>query len=294
MKAPAPALRDLLHKHIARKEEERPPWRLHASDITKEDGFCGRYPILMKMYSDPKGKEYIPLPSKNVTTSMAVTWEWGRLVERRVIDWFGEIGIAHGDWLCSHFGCGQVHEWRTKPPACIKCGGKNFRYIEPRATSAYSGASSGLDVLLRLPGRKLFNFAEVKSIDAEAFKAKLLGPLAEHRARTALSLRNIAESEDPRMKEVDDQLAYVLYVSKGGYGVKTPIEGGFSPFKDFPIHRNDATTEPYVEPARAAHLALKGEGPMPQRYCKHFSDKKAQHCPAMKKCWQAELAALTK
>lgn len=288
MKKPLGSLRDLLHAHIHRKDQERPPWNLHASDITKEDGFCGRYPILMKLHSNPEDKNYpyIPLPSKPVTTSMAVTWEWGRLVEARVINWFAEMGLSHGDWQCKHFGCGKTHPWRTKPPACVKCGGKDFQYIEPRAKSAYSGASSGLDMLVRMPDRPLLVFTEIKSIDAEKFKA-LLAPLSEHRVRTMLSLRNIEESDDPRMKEVDNQVAFTLYVSKGGYGTKTAmVEGGFTPFREFPISRNDAAIDHYAQSARAAHLALKGEGPMPERLCKHHSDGRAQRCPAMAVCWK--------
>lgn len=279
LKQPLGSLRDLLHGHINRKDEQRPPWNLHASDITKEDGFCGRYPLLMKMHN-------IPLPSQNVTTSMAVTWEWGRLVERRVIDWFAEMGLAHGDWLCEHTGCGHTAAWRTKPPACGKCGGKRFRYIEPRAKSEWSGANSGLDMLVRMPGRPLLVFTEIKSIDAEKFK-ELLAPIAEHRVRTMLSLRNIAESDDPKLKEVDNQVAFTLYVSKGGYGTKTAnVEGGFTPFREYQITRNDAAIEHYAKNARAAYLALKGEGPMPDRLCKHYTDKKAQRCPAMAECWK--------
>lgn len=278
MKKPLGSLRDLLHEHISRKDEQRPPWRLHASDVTNDDGFCGRYPVLMKQFD-------IPLPVKNVTTSMAVTWEWGRLVERRVIDWFAEMGLAHGDWSCEQRGCKHVHTWRTQPKICVKCGGDRFRYIEPRATSAHSGVSSGLDLLTRMPGRPLLTFTEIKSIDAEKFK-QLLAPLAEHRVRTALSLRNIAESADPHMAEVDNQTAFTLYVSKGGYGTKTAIEGGFSPFKEYPVHRNDLMTEPYVTPARAAYLALKGEGPLPERLCKHHTDSRAQRCPAMARCFK--------
>lgn len=285
MKQPLGSLRDLLHGHISRQDQERPPWNLHASDITKEDGFCGRYPVLMKLHSNPKDAGYIPLPSKNVTTSMAVTWEWGRLVERRVIDWFAEMGLAHGDWVCKHFGCGTTHPWRTKPKQCVKCNGTDFQYIEPRAKSDYSGASSGLDMLVRMPGRPLLVFTEIKSIDAEKFKT-VLAPLAEHRVRTMLSLRNIAESPDPRMKEVDNQVGFTLYVSKGGYGTKTAmVEGGFTPFREFQITRNDKAIDHYAENSRAAHLALKGEGPMPARLCKHHSDGKAQRCPAFKQCW---------
>ena len=279
MQQPLGSLRDLLHAHISRKDEERPPWNLHASDITKEDGFCGRYPVLMKMHQ-------LPLPKKPVTTSMAVTWEWGRLVEARVINWFAEMGLAHGDWQCAHFGCGATHTWRTKPTACYTCNGKAFRYIEPRAKSEWSGASSGLDMLVRMPNRPLLVFTEIKSIDAEKFKG-VLAPLAEHRVRTMLSLRNIAESDDPRMKEVDNQVAFTLYVSKGGYGTKTAmVEGGFTPFREFQITRNDLAIEHFAKNSRAAYLALKGEGPMPDRLCTHHSDGKAQRCPAMGVCFK--------
>lgn len=281
LKKPLGSLQALLHKHIARKDEDRPPWNLHASDITKETGFCPRYPVLMKLHD-------IPLPKKGVTTSMAVTWKWGRMVEAQVIEWFAEMGLAHGDWLCNHHGCGKVHLWRTRPAACVKCGGQEFFYVEPRAKSEWSGASSGLDMLVRMPGRPLLTFTEVKSIDATAFK-ELLAPLAEHRARTLLSLRNIAESGDPKMKQVDNQVAFTLYVSKGGYGVKTAIEGGFSPFKEYQVHRNDPAIEHYAAASRLAHLALKGEGPLPERVCKHTSDSKAQRCAAMGKCFAETL-----
>lgn len=280
MKAPLGSLRDLLHDHISRVDEDRPPWNLHASSITYEDEpFCARYPVLMKYHG-------LKLPTQKVSTSMAVTWDWGRMVERRVIDWFGDIGIAWGDWQCEHRGCRKVHPWQYKPKLCVACGGAAFKYVESRATSTYSGASSGLDLLLRMPGRPHLVFAEVKSIDKEKFK-ELLAPLAEHRARTQLSLRNISEADNALIREqVDDQVAFVLYVSKGGYGVKTPkVEGGFTPFKEWQITRNDGAIEKYVEASRSAFLALKGEGPMPPRICGHFSDKRAQYCAALTKCF---------
>lgn len=282
MQQPVGSLRDELHKHIARQDADRPPWNLHSSDITSEKGFCARYPVLMREHK-------IPLPTRYVTTSMAVTWEWGRLVERRVIEWFADMGLAHGDWLCQHHGCSFIHEWRTRPTHCIKCGGKAFKYIEPRAMSAYSGASSGLDMLIRFPARPYLTFTEIKSIDPDKFK-ELLMPLAEHRIRTTLSLRNIAESADPRMKEVDNSVGFTLYVSKGGYGTKTPsVAGGFTPFKEFKVHRNDDAVAVHAEASRSAFLALKGEGPLPERFCKHHTDKKAQSCPAFKQCWAGVL-----
>lgn len=277
-------LRRALHQHLARRDPERDPRNIHASEVTKEDmEYCARAPVL-KVRLNIKPKDQF------VTTAMAVTWEWGRLVEWQVREWFAELDMAVGDWRCLHKPCGRIYGWCKRPKQCQNCKGEAFEYSERRALSAASGIGSGIDLMVDY-GRPLLELVEVKSIDKEKFAA-LEAPLSEHRRRTKLYLRGMSESEDPVWKRVNQQRGRVLYVSKGGYGVKDPeigtwgiTDGQFSPFKEYVIERDDADVDHLVDRALAAREGMAG-GAIPPRLCKALASPRAQKCPVMDACWK--------
>ena len=279
-------IRRLLHEHIRYTEFERDAGNFHASDVTREDpAWCARSAVLKKKTG------YVGKP-QYVQTSMAVTWEWGRMTETRVRDWFAAMGMLVGDWQCSHKPCRQLHAWTKKPKVCA-CGGEAFDYRERRAISQESGVSCGLDLLLDV-GRPQLILGEVKSIDKEKFK-ELAGPKAEHRLRTRIYLKAIAESGDERLARINPHEGFVLYVSKGGFGVQTeemhdwPFpDGKFSPFKSYWVKRADDEVEYLTDQVRAARDALLGNGPIPPRTCPTHLCQRAQQCGVMKTCFSSD------
>lgn len=281
----AGSLRVALHQHLRRMDYPRDARNFHASDITREDPeYCPREAAIRVL-------QKVDIPPTKVTTSMAVTWDWGRLVEARVRDWFADMGMTVGDWECRHEPCKRRFKWQKRPKLCHGCGGRSFEYLERRVISAVSGISCGVDLLLDY-GEARLRAVEIKSIDKEKF-ADLKLAKSEHRARTQVYLRCMAESEDKIWGRVNQQRARVLYVTKGGYGTKDAemsnwdfADGGFSPFKEFVIERDDAAVEHLIQKAMAAREGMRG-GELPDRLpeCKSgMASKRASACPVNGRC----------
>jgi predicted nucleic acid-binding Zn-ribbon protein len=290
-------LRKLLHKELAGTGPGRSYKNLHASDVTySEYQFCARE----RAYATVLKKQP---PLQFLSTSENVTYDIGHFVEHKVIDTLAKAGIAVGDWKCKH--CGHTVVMSKLPSKCQKCGHKHFKYIEQRILSEETGVSCGLDVLVLMPGEDKYTVIEVKSIDKEKFK-ELVAPLGEHGQRTKLYLKCLAESAQPVAKLIRHDRAYVLYVSKGGYGVaceEVPTwdfkDSAFSPFKDYLIERDDESLKGVLEQPLAfrdwykkwqelqanedyeamADLAL------PPKICSSSLDKRAKKCSCLSPCF---------
>lgn len=284
---PTNSLQFLLHQHLSGPESGRPFKRVHASELTKQDGLCPRLYALADILKAQPKDEWL-------TTSSVVTFAIGRNVERNVVDWFADMKRIVGNWVC--VSCGAVHEFQLRPLKCGTCGAKVFDHRETRFESEHSGASCGVDMLIKTSDPKL-RLVELKSIDKDEFKL-LKAPLAEHKWRTELYLRIVAESGHPKASLLDTSEAKILYVSKGGFGCadlglkKLGINEGFSPFKEFSIKRNDKSTEPLSERARVVKRFRSGEIGMPCGVCPSALSKRAMSCPVRKECFSGDYPAV--
>lgn len=286
-KKPPQTLRERLHRHLASPHEDgRPMTTLHASSVTKDSpAFCPREVALMLTLKRP------PKPER-ISTSLRVTWDIGRYVEAQVAEWFAELGLAVGDWKCLH--CGTEHKMCRRPEHCRvpSCGHRRFKYVELRVESAKTGVSCGIDLLLSMPGADKLRVVEIKSIDKDQFKTQV-APLAEHKARTQLYLRCVAESKDPRTKLIASDYGLVLYVSKGGFGRSCPETGtwdfwddGYSPFNEYVVERDDTAIAVYVNLAMQLR-AWRTDGVTPPRICGSSLDKRGGQCAVHGPCWKA-------
>jgi hypothetical protein len=130
---------------------------------------------------------------------------------------------------------------------------------------------------------------EIKTIKGDDFKT-LAAPLAEHRLRTALYLRIVSQSDHVMAGHVDDQVATVLYLSKG-HGIADPslkamgVNESLSPFKEFQVYRDDAMTDPLVKSAAAYTAWRKGQEGMPAGVCASMTDKRAKTCQVAQYCF---------
>lgn len=285
-KQPERHLRYRLHKHLKRFDEARPIFRIHASELTKDGGFCPRAFCLMDLTkTKPKGQW--------ASSSDVATWEVGHQVQAMVVKWFAEMDVAVSSWKCVH--CGQVQDLKKRPKACPACQCKRFDQQEPRFVSAISGASCGIDLLADLDMPKLV-ITEIKSIDPIKFKT-LVAPLAEHRLRTALYLRIVAESGHPFAERIATDEARVLYVSKGGFGAQDPslsqwgIKEHYSPFKEFTVKRDDALTEDVSRRAKAVKQFREGAAGMPTGICETMLCARAKACPVNQACFSGKYLA---
>ena len=143
---------------------------------------------------------------------------------------------------------------------------------------------------------------EIKTIDKDMFKDKhtkkeLVAPLAEHKLRTALYLRIIAESGHPWSSLVSTDAATILYVSKGGYGCQDltlkswGLKEQFTPFKEFTVKRDDKMTESVSRRAQVIKHFRDGKVGMPCGVCPTAFAKRAQFCAQRSPCFSGEYLA---
>ena len=273
----------LLHEHLSGRDKHRGLKKVHASELTRADGFC---PRLYALADTTKAK----LPDAWLTTSETVTFALGRWLQDQVVIWFAEMGKAIAHWRC--LACRHLHEFQKRPLTCTTCGNRSFWPEEVRFTSAATGVSCGVDMLLSLGEPKLTP-VEIKSIKAEKFK-ELVGPLAEHRLRTNLYLRILGESEEPWASVVSSEKSHVLYVSKGGYGNADPklrtwgLYENFSPFKRYDVKRDDKQTEALVQRALVIKAFREKAIGMPGGICPSSLSHRAKKCPLAKHCFSGE------
>lgn len=275
--------RFLLHKHLCTYRKARSYNTVHASDLMGRTEFCPREYALGLKYHKAR-------PDERITTADSVTYAYGHKVEDLIIEWFAQMDKAWGDWSCHT--CGRDYKFQRRPGKCLGCGGKLFEYHEVRFVSAESGASGSADLLVDM-GQPKLSLIEIKSMDKESFK-KLEAPLAEHRWRTNLYMRLVAESNHPMKDKVDLNVAYVLYLTKGGYGTKDPqirkwglLDGDWSPFKEFKVIRDDTATQPQSELAKMVK-DYKQTGKLPLGICPSSLVPRAKFCTQCDSCFSPE------
>ena len=96
---PTQSVKYLLHSHLNGPDPARPMSRMHASELTKPDGFCPRhYALADATKTKPKDNW--------LTTSEEVTFHIGRVLQDAVVNWFADMGKAFCHWKCQ--GCGHM------------------------------------------------------------------------------------------------------------------------------------------------------------------------------------------
>ena len=282
--------RYLLHKLLSDYQEPRPLKNVHGSEVTKDGGICARMYGLADLTGTEKAAEWL-------TTSQAVTYELGHLLEARIINWFADMGIAYSNWQCQ--SCGNTFQFCKRPIDCAHCGNTGFTPENWRVKSDLTGISCGFDLMLLMKGKSKLHVIEIKTMDKDEFK-DLKAPLAEHRIRTNLYMRCIQESADPYALNVGIGEATILYVTKGGFGVKDPqpakwgLHDAFSPFKEFTILRNDADTDELVQPARRLLAFRQGKVGLAEPLCPTALTERAKACPLRKACFSGDWPTGTK
>jgi rubrerythrin len=275
-------LRYLLHDHLSGFERPRGLQKVHASELTRAEGFCPRFYAL----ADASKAR---LKDQWLGAADVATFQLGRMWQDSIVHWFADMGRAVGHWRC--LACNQLHEFQKRPVKCAGCGSRAFKPEEVRFESAISGASCGIDMMVDV-GDPLLLPVEIKSMKKEEF-AELLAPLAEHRLRTALYLRLIEESEHPWSSLVQHDRAKVLYVCKGGYVADAELRqwglpDRYSPFKEFDVGRADQQTDELSRRAKVVKDYRSGAVAMPAGICASALAKRARSCALCKLCFSGD------
>lgn len=281
--APVQSLKFQLHNHLTGPQPARPLKNIHASALTKPDGFCPRY------YALHDAKKVKP-KDEWLSAADIVTFEMGNDLQDRVVHAFADMGKAIGHWMC--LGCEKVQEFCHRPSHCPSCGCKAFKPKEVRFQSAVNGASCGVDMLLKESGSPKLRAIEIKTMGKDQFK-ELLAPLAEHRLRTNLYLRLIDESDHNWASLVSTDHAKILYVCKAGYTAdpelaKWGLSDKFSPFKEYTIKRLDTATDAICVRSKVVKDYRDGVVGMPCGICKTAMVKRAQFCSMKGPCFSGD------
>jgi hypothetical protein len=250
---------------------------LHASDVTK-DSFCPRRWALYDIFK-------MTPPGSVVGTALRATYDLGNATAKVLIEQWGGNSVV-GHWYCRR--CGGSKEMTSRPGnGCLKHHDCLWEYREVVFKSVQYGISGSLDVLFKLGAPKLF-VTELKTYAADEFN-KMVLPLSEHRIRTQLYLKIIADSDSPYKEMINLHEAKIVYVSRG-YGKANPEHGGeVLPFREWTINRDDAALESEGILKKATQLKLwRDTGAMPKGICFSAGDKEAKKCQVCKHCFSGQ------
>lgn len=281
------SIKNMIHKELAGWEKARPHGTIHASELFKDMEFCPREWAFLDLGLAKKKDSFLG-------TAMKITFDHGRDMENRLRnEWIRDYMVGY--WECNV--CGHLHPTFGKAPKikCPKCGwGNKWRYHEVRVLDPKSGVSGGIDGFVDVGESKL-RLLEIKSMDKDMHKA-LKAPLADHKVRTSLYLKLVELAHEEYTDRINTQESTVLYVSKS-YGFKDDTlaasgikDSPFSPFKEYPVGRNDGLHK--LELSKATALtkwrALNDSGGspgLPCGVCTNGLSKRAQQCSSIAPCF---------
>lgn len=226
-----------------------------------------------------------------INTALRYTFDEGLDKQGRLNnDWLREEMCGH--WKCRN--CGYKTPFGYAPERCEDCGCKWPDYVEVRFQHQHSRVIGSVDAFVNV-GTPLLKLVECKIIKSDDFK-KLQGPMAEHRERTNLYLRLVAESNAPDeiKNRIDLTEAHVFYMMRG-HGMKDE-SGQISPFKEYVIKRDDSKSEHYLAKANALTFskemnfqATEDETKYyPGGICSDVMCPRASKCPVAKACFSGK------
>lgn len=273
------SVKELLHHHVGELEQGRSPKNLHASSLTKEDPeYCPRAHAYE--YGSNKATEHL------VNTTLRVTFDMGNAIQSLLNNvWLRDQN--YGNWVCS--SCGTSKMFTTAPQkACGKAGVRcNWNYSEIMFRHKELNRLIGsIDCLINNGGPKL-RMVECKIMDKDYFKA-LKAPLSEHKVRTKLYLKLIAESDSELKNLIDLEEATILYISRS-FGFKDE-KGRISPFKEYHVKRNDEDVQ-YLMDKASKFQDFVDTGVHPPRICDTISCPRANLCKVRALCFSEGVTA---
>ncbi len=248
--------------------------KVHASSVTSEyKEFCPREYALLDILKKKQKDEYLQAATR-------VAFDIGEAYHDLVRNnWL--LDVAVGEWKCQM--CGYDHPFSKYPNyGCPTCGKKMWSYQEVNVVSQSSGISGSIDFIADL-GRPKYVTVELKSMDKDQYKG-LVGPLSEHRLRTALYLHLIEDSDFANKSKLETSYALILYISKG-YGLKNPEEGKVLPFREFTVHKGEVDVSPYFAQAKNLHTFRQQGGVLPGGVCGNNLCKRAAVCAVKNECF---------
>jgi hypothetical protein len=272
---------ELLLARLGSVEPKRPIANLHASSLTSQTKFCPREVVLCKKL----GRK--PYPGK-IDPATTITFDEGKDKQYRLNnDWLRDRMV--GNWRCD--GCGVLKTFCKAPkPTEGQCKECQWVYQEV-CFSHPTGARGSIDGLIDIH-KPTLRMIEAKIISPDVWE-KLKAPVAEHRIRSRLYMKLIAESNHPYRGQVNTSKVHILYFMRG-HGKKDE-KGRVHPLKEFILERDDASVKPYFDMAQAVQTAKEAEWEIfPEGICSSLFDKRCHMCSVSKECFAGKFPATIK
>lgn len=275
-------IKALLNACVGGYESARSKKQIHASDLTKDKEYCPREHRLMELLEVKYQNQYI-------STALRVTFDDGVDKQRRINNDYLKDRMV-GPWLCIR--CGTEIPWEKGSVLEKETKGKGYCHADMDCVWEYkepffkhpSGAQGSVDALVDV-GKDKLRLLEVKIMGNSMFPPA--APLAEHKWRTALYLRIIAESDHPHKDEINTDEASVLYVLRG-HGRKDE-NGEISPFREFTVKRDDALVEQEIRKAQTlTYSRIQKPNVIPCGVCVHSMGPRAIACKVSKQCFSGD------
>jgi len=261
-----------LKRHLGGPQQGRTRDVVHASDVTRPD-FCPRRWAFFDLFAKKTEIEFL-------STALDFTFQMGLATETMLVEeWAGDAAI--GNWECRK--CNAQRTMVCKPNGYCKDGSKHwwaYRQVQFEA----GGMSGSPDVLFDVGAPKLV-VTEVKTLNPTDFDV-LVMPQPEHRLRTNLYLKLVAESNSVYKDKINQAEGRVLYVSRG-YGKLNAQWNEILPFKEYIVKREDAPLVTLLQKARAVQL-FREEQKMPSGICGTALDPIAKKCSVCQECFSGQ------
>lgn len=270
----------VLRQNMAAYEQARDHSVVHASDVTYSS-FCPRHWALLDLSGGkPKGQY--------VATALRATYDLGHATADTLITEWGADRVI-GNWRCK--SCRAQRFFTTKPKNGCKLLDRDchWQYQELRFESKEYGISGSLDVLFDLGATQLV-ITELKTYAADEWE-KMVAPLPEHRVRTQLYMKIVADSASGYANRINLHEARVFYVSRG-FGKMNAEYNEILPFKEFVIKRDDQSPDLQRALKKGKQIKIFREQQlMPSGICGSPMDKQAKACSTCQACFSGQYPA---
>lgn len=274
---PKESIIGLLRQVLGGTQKGRDRSVLHASDVTKTN-FCARKWALDDLQGTKTGAEYVGV-------AQDVTYRMGTATEKLLVEeWLAEYVV--GNWMCRR--CSIQRSMCKWPGGFCKDGSRHWwEYLQFRMDAPEYGLTGGIDAIFDV-GSPRWLVGEIKILNVEDFE-KIVVPQPEHRLRTNLYLKLIAESNSAYRDKFNLTEARVLYVSRG-YGKMNAQWNEVLPFKEFVVQRDNSELQDMLQKAKALKI-FRETAQMPSGICATALDPVAKKCKRCKECFSGAYPA---
>jgi CRISPR/Cas system-associated exonuclease Cas4 (RecB family)/rubrerythrin len=268
-----------LERHVMRAMGQAESTRrhdvMHPSEMSHKD-WCGRHDYY-RIIGTPSEKEAMANPSFTMSNIFAE----GHQIHGKYQDWFWEMDVLHGYWLC--LSCQEYWE-DTAPRQCRSCGSPRLMYREvPLNRELVGGHADGAVHDLN----KWDGLIEIKSIGIGTIRHE--APRMYQRYLDGETLENVWwKIQRPFTTHIKQGQLYLWMAWPRYEEICFIYESKFhQQVKEFVVSYNPTLIAPVLEIAREVTRAVaQGSPPARPEWAEDSDSKICKSCPYRGTCWQ--------